>query len=67
MVSAERLRPLSHQIFQQSCEAGKTGIIPNKGNLGQGMFNGSVHHSPQKTMEGLTPKNCYLFLWSKNR
>lgn len=65
MVSAGRLCPLSHEIFQQPCEAGRTGIIPNEGNLGQGKFNGPVDHSTQKTMEGLTLKGCYLFLWVK--
>lgn len=37
-----RLGPLSQQIFQQPYEAGRTGIIPNEGNSGQGMFNSSA-------------------------
>lgn len=37
-----RLGLLSHHIFQQPCEAGRTGIIPNEGNSGQGMFNSSA-------------------------
>lgn len=37
-----RLGSLSHQIFQQPCEAGRTGIVPNEGNSGQGMFNSSA-------------------------
>lgn len=37
-----RLGPLSQQIFQQPCEAGRTGIIPNEGNSGQRMFNSSA-------------------------
>lgn len=45
MVSAGKLCPLSHEIFQQRCEAGRTGIIPNEGNLGQGTLNGPVNHS----------------------
>lgn len=42
MIFAGRLCPLAHQIFQQPCEAGRTGIIPNEGNSGQGMSNGSA-------------------------